>query len=103
MADNFILDYDKVEVERQKLISLVTDNNSIISELSISLNTILDAYSSDIVNNISEFNNIIINKMNDFYRKSIDNCEFIKTNIENIMNVKRANIERMNNFKGEKL
>ena len=41
--------------------------------------------------------------MNNFYRESIENCDFIKTNVENIMNAKRVNIERANIFKGEKL
>ena len=101
--DSFILDYDKVEVERQKLSNFIIENNNLISELSLSLNAILESYNSNIVNNISEFNNLIINKMNNFYRESIENCDFIKTNVENIMNAKRVNIERADNFRGEKL
>ncbi len=100
MNDNFILEEDKVSIEVKKLISFIEENNSIVEDLSESFHYILNLYNSDITNNISDFNNLAINKMNNFYRKSVENYDFIRSNLEATNIVKKENIERANSFEG---
>lgn len=102
MNGDFFLNDIEVEASLQKLMKEIEEENTLIERFSnLTFQELTECYQSDRNSNIENIASLLINRLNKGYKEKIDHWMFLRQDKNEVMEIKRQNLENMTRAESE--